>query len=73
VTRPLRPCIPKPNRRRALELLAGCRDGYTESLMLAHGLQMVELRITEAGGGRWQSDETHRLPGNAKSYPNPFF
>jgi hypothetical protein len=33
-------------RRRALELLASCRDGCTEAIMLAHGLsveQMVEL------------------------------
>jgi hypothetical protein len=37
---------PKPDRRRALELLAFCRDGCTEALMLAHGFtieQMVEL------------------------------
>jgi hypothetical protein len=34
---------PKPDRRRALELLASCRD---EAIMLAHGFtieQMVEL------------------------------
>jgi hypothetical protein len=33
-------------RRRALELLAGSRDGCTEAIMLAHGFtieQMVEL------------------------------
>jgi len=37
---------PKPNRRRALELLAGSRDGATEAIMLAHGFTvalMVEL------------------------------
>jgi hypothetical protein len=37
---------PKPDRRRALELLASCRDGCTEALMLAHGFttpQLVEL------------------------------
>jgi hypothetical protein len=36
---------PKPNRR-ALELLASCRDGCTEAMMLAHGFtipQMVDL------------------------------
>jgi hypothetical protein len=36
----------KPNRRRALELLAACRDGCTEAILLAHGFtiaQMVEL------------------------------
>jgi hypothetical protein len=37
---------PKPDRRRALELLASCRDGCTEAMMLAHGFsipQLVEL------------------------------
>jgi hypothetical protein len=37
---------PKPDRRRALELLAASRDGCPESIMLAHGFtipQMVEL------------------------------
>ena len=28
---------PKPDRRRALELLASCPDGCTEAIMLAHG------------------------------------
>jgi hypothetical protein len=43
--RPLRR-RPKPDRRRALELLASSRDGCTEAIMLAHGFtiaQMVEL------------------------------
>jgi hypothetical protein len=38
---------PKTDRRRALELLASCRDGCTEAIMLAHSFtvaQMVELR-----------------------------
>jgi hypothetical protein len=37
---------PKPDRRRALELLATSPDGATEAIMLAHGFtvdQMVEL------------------------------
>ena len=37
--------LPVP-RRRALELLASCRDGCTEAVMLAHGFtveQMVEI------------------------------
>lgn len=37
---------PVPDRRRALELLASCRDGCTEAIMLAHGFTiplMVEL------------------------------
>jgi hypothetical protein len=38
--------LPKSHRRRALELLASCRDGCTEAIMIAHGFtidQMVEL------------------------------
>lgn len=37
---------PQPNRRRALELLAGSPDGCTEAILLAHGIPvplMVEL------------------------------
>jgi hypothetical protein len=37
---------PKPDRRRALELRASCRDGCSEAMMIAHGFtigQMVEL------------------------------
>jgi hypothetical protein len=37
---------PKPDRRRALELLASSRNGCTEAIMLAHGFtveQMVDL------------------------------
>jgi hypothetical protein len=37
---------PKPDHRRALELLASCRDGCREAIMIAHGFtiaQMVEL------------------------------
>jgi hypothetical protein len=39
---------PKPDRRRALELLASCRDGCTEAIMIAHGFtveQMVDLCV----------------------------
>jgi hypothetical protein len=37
---------PKPDRFRALELLASSREGCTEAIMIAHGFtvpQMVEL------------------------------
>ena len=41
------PRRPKPDRRRALELLAGCGpEGCSEALMIAHGFtieEMVEL------------------------------
>ena len=43
---PRRQRTPKPDRRRALELLASCPDGCTEAVMLTHGFttaQMVEL------------------------------
>jgi len=33
----------KPDRRRALELLAASRDGATEAIMIAHAEQLVEL------------------------------
>jgi hypothetical protein len=41
---------PKPDRRRALELLAASPDGCTEALMLAHGFTvelLVDLCIAE--------------------------
>jgi hypothetical protein len=31
---------PQPDRRRALELLASCRDGCTEAILLAHTFQI---------------------------------
>jgi hypothetical protein len=34
---------PKPDRRRALELLASCRDGCTEEIMLAHGFTIPQI------------------------------
>jgi hypothetical protein len=43
---PNRKRLPKPDRRRALEQLASCRDGCTEAILLAHGFtidDMVEL------------------------------
>jgi hypothetical protein len=35
--------ILKPDRRRALELLASCRVGCTESMMLAHGFTIPQM------------------------------
>jgi len=43
-TRHRNPRLPKPNRRRALELLASCPEGCTEAIMLAHGFS-VEMII----------------------------
>jgi hypothetical protein len=38
-----RRCAPEPDRRRALELLAGSRDGATEAIMLAHGFSVAQM------------------------------
>jgi hypothetical protein len=35
--------VPPATRRRALELLASCRDGCPEAIMLAHGFSIIEL------------------------------
>jgi hypothetical protein len=65
---------PKPDRRRALELLASCPEGCSEAIMLTHGFttaQMVELvrrareRKRRACGcgphhGRDRAGEDHR-------------
>jgi hypothetical protein len=40
--------LPKPNRRRALELLAGSPTGCTEALLFAHGIKML-VGLIEAG------------------------
>jgi hypothetical protein len=42
---------PKPNRRRALELLAGSRDGVTEATLLAHGFTDMLADLIRAGLG----------------------
>jgi hypothetical protein len=41
--KPNRKRIPPATRRRALELLAGSRDGCTEAVMLAHGFTVEML------------------------------
>jgi len=35
--------VPKPDRRRALELLAASRDGCTEAILFAHGLSVIQM------------------------------
>jgi hypothetical protein len=51
----------KPNRRRALELLAGSRDGMTEAMLLAHGFMvdmLVDLiRSASRPSGEWGEDD----------------
>jgi hypothetical protein len=34
---------PKPDRRRALELLAGSPEGMTEAMLLAHGFRVTDV------------------------------
>jgi hypothetical protein len=54
------PCRRPDSSRRALELLASCRDGCTEAIMLAaervvaggKTIEVARMRITDAGGGR---------------------
>lgn len=41
---------PKPDRRRALELLASSRDGCTEAILLAHGFTIAHMvQLVRAG------------------------
>jgi len=40
----------RPSPRRALELLASSRDGYTEAILRAHGLSAEQMiRLVQAG------------------------
>jgi hypothetical protein len=50
VTRPVRRRAPQPTRIRAFELLASCRDGCTQALLLAHGFTLPQLaELVRAG------------------------
>jgi len=42
--------VPNPDRRRALELLAGSRYGYTKAILRAHGFSMdMMVELVKAG------------------------
>jgi hypothetical protein len=41
---------PKPDRRRALELLVSCRDGCTEAIMRAHGFSIDDMAALVRAG-----------------------
>jgi hypothetical protein len=43
---------PNPDRRRALELLAGSRYGYTKAMMRAHGFSITTKRERMVASGR---------------------
>ena len=48
---------PKPDRRRALELIVSCPDGCTEAIMLAHGFTVGQLdELIRAGFATAQPD-----------------
>ena len=54
---PRRRRSPKPDRRRALELLASCPDGCTETIMLVHGFTVGQLdELIRAGFATAQPD-----------------
>jgi hypothetical protein len=53
MARPLRR-RPKSDRRRALKLLASCRDGCTEAIMIAHGFTIPQMVELVAGLLQWE-------------------
>jgi hypothetical protein len=59
VTRPSRR-RPKPDRRRALELLAASPDGLPEAIMLANGFTVQQLaELVRAGLATAASERIH--------------
>jgi hypothetical protein len=57
--------LPKPDRRRALDLLASCRDGCTEALLFAYGIT-VEMLVGLIHGGL-ATATTERMVAGGKS------
>jgi hypothetical protein len=41
--------VPKPDRRRALELLASCPEGCTEGILAAHGFTIEQMVVVRGG------------------------
>jgi hypothetical protein len=58
---PSRKRNPKPDCRRALELLAGSRDGCTEAIMLAHGFTIAQMTAHAECYGRWRTLDSGRV------------
>jgi hypothetical protein len=50
VTTPRRRAQRKPDRRRALELLASCPDGCTEAMLLAHDFRISDIVLLVHAG-----------------------
>jgi hypothetical protein len=62
---PRRRVVPKPDRHRALELLAASPDGCTEAIMLAHGFT-VELMVELINAG-FATAKAERMVAGRKS------
>jgi len=57
---------PNPDRRRALELLAGSRYGYTKAILRAHGFSMdMMVELVKAGLSQPRS-RTERACGRSQ-------
>ena len=57
---------PNPDRRRALELLAGSRYGYTKAVLRAHGFS-IDMMIAPTRPGKSDIDQTSP---NDRVWPN---
>jgi hypothetical protein len=57
---------PKPDRRRALELLAASPDGYTEALMLAHGFTVDFFWLISSAPG-WRLTRSERVVAGGRA------
>ena len=55
---------PKPDRRRALELLAASPDGCTEALMFANGFtaELLLVELVRAGVATAKAERNDRAP-----------
>jgi len=58
---------PRPDRRRALELLAASRDGCTETVMLAHGFTVAQMVDLVRAGLRPQQPSAWLLAGGGRT------
>jgi hypothetical protein len=54
--------IPKPDRRRALELLDASRDGCTEAIMMAHGFK-IDILVDMSNTGLATTTTEHMVAG----------
>jgi hypothetical protein len=57
--------LPKPDRRRALELLAASPDGCTEAIMLAHGFS-IEMMVEMINAGLATATSERVVAGSRK-------